>query len=662
MLLLIEPSAAIAYYIPFLHGTASNFSLDPWSDWIDGGGSEMAFPYGYAMYLTFLPAFTFGNLIALPPFLAYFFVLIFCEILVLGILMEQIKSEKKLIIWLFWLSPVNILALYFYGYNDIVPVLFLTLCILYLRNQNWFGAGATLACAISAKLSMLIAAPLIFLFLLNNDGVRHGLREFLFSFVFIYLGLSLVYVWSSDAWDMLFGNPEFEKVLSLTLKIFGRDLLVVPILYGLFLYWVWRIRRINVEMMIALIGISFLCFAMLFSDTPGWLLWSVPFLTFYQSNKKKMSIIFVYIFSFLFMAQAIIKNQIFSSGELINTSIPFITARWSNAVAFDSILLSFVVCVGGVLLLRIVRETIYESSFFRATRHPIMIAIAGDSGSGKDTLAEALINFSGKASAINVSGDDYHRYDRSKRNWISITHLNPIANNLEEFAADLWRLRNYQPVWKRHYDHSTGKLSRLEKIAPRDLILVSGLHSYFNSKLHKLFDVRVYLDMDEDLRRFFKVRRDVFKRRKTLDSTLQSIEKRSSDYKKFVAPQARKADVIFKLGCIHALNWEREEDPSEFFLDVHLSQICDYTLVVNLLAGVCQCEIFPLKEYSQDKFSFEVRGSVSSDTILLAAKFAGIQNDLLFDDYPIWENGMLGIMQLITVVYLKSALNQKAAG
>ena len=104
-----------------------------------------------------------------------------------------------------------------------------------------------------------------------------------------------------------------------------------------------------------------------------------------------------------------------------------------------------------------IRQNISNDQFYRTTRKPVLIGIAGDSGSGKDTLVDSLVGLFGVESCAKVSGDDYHLWDRRKPMWQVFTHLNPLANDLSKFFADVNCLSNGQGIWSRHYNHDTGK-------------------------------------------------------------------------------------------------------------------------------------------------------------------------------------------------------------
>ena len=652
----VEPSAAITFYIPFIDSGVSAFSLNPWLEWKSSGGSELAFPYGMAMYLVFVPAFVIGDFLSVPPYFSYFLTIFLMEFLLLIGLAKVMRGNISLITALFWFSPVNLVALYCYGFNDIVPATFLFWSVWLLYNQKWLGSGILLAFAVSAKLSMIIACPIILLYFLKNSNLRSYVNRFAFGFLIFMAILSGVYLFSPEAISMLLGNPEVQKVSTFDIEIFGRNLMVVPLMYFLFLYWMWRLGRMDLENINALIALSFLFFAVLFSDTPGWLLWSIPFLVVYQCQQRDLSLILVLAFSSIFIIQVLFQNPVVTSIGLVFEFGEWLGQTGLDAQMLDSLLVSLVLSLGGIIGIRLWRQSVVESNFHKATRQPFVVAIAGDSGSGKDTITEAIIAVTGARSSVNISGDDYHKYDRSKGEWKAVTHLNPVANNLDKFAADIMRLKLGKSIRKRHYDHGTGKLGRLETVFARDFIIASGLHSFSNIKLKSLADITIYLNMEDNLRRYFKLQRDVKVRKKGLEDTLNAIEKRSTDFQKYVAPQMQKANIVFRLGTTQTLSLESELNPQKLFLDMDISGGLEEATVIRLLAGICQCQVTPAFQQNHNFNSFHISGGVSASSVELAAKSLGFNKNQLFDLFPKWEGGMIGIMQLISMALIKSSM------
>ena len=135
--------------------------------------------------------------------------------------------------------------------------------------------------------------------------------------------------------------------------------------------------------------------------------------------------------------------------------------------------------------------------------------------------------------------------------WQVMTHLNPRANDLEAFANDLVALSDGKPIQSRHYDHQTGRMSKPFKIKSNDFIFASGLHALYLPILRNCYSLSVYLDIDEDLRRYLKLKRDVEVHGHTRERVLGSFERREPDSAKFIRPQAAHADLLFSLKPIH---------------------------------------------------------------------------------------------------------------
>lgn len=173
-----------------------------------------------------------------------------------------------------------------------------------------------------------------------------------------------------------------------------------------------------------------------------------------------------------------------------------------------------------------------------------MVAICGDSGTGKSTLAGGIVKLLGEGRVTTVSTDDYHSLDRKQRGAVGITALDPRANNLDLLAEHVRRLRDGQPVEKPIYDHTDGTIRGPQTVAPREFVFVQGLHPLFTPELRACFDVRVYLDPSPALKRAWKIKRDVAKRGYTPEQVEAEIAARRPDAEAYILPQRQHADVI----------------------------------------------------------------------------------------------------------------------
>ncbi|HEV7451452.1 MAG TPA: phosphoribulokinase [Pseudonocardiaceae bacterium] len=189
-------------------------------------------------------------------------------------------------------------------------------------------------------------------------------------------------------------------------------------------------------------------------------------------------------------------------------------------------------------------------------RRPVMLAIAGDSAAGKTTLTNGLVEALGADRITSLCVDDYHRYDRQERKGLPFTALHPDCNYVQIMEQHLQLLATGQPVLKPVYDHHTGLLTRPELIEPTEFVIVEGLLPLYTPLARACFDVTVYLDPPEVIRRDWKVKRDTAKRGYTPEQVLAELDKREPESAEFIRPQRAVADIVVRFGPI-----EVRQDP-----------------------------------------------------------------------------------------------------
>ncbi len=189
---------------------------------------------------------------------------------------------------------------------------------------------------------------------------------------------------------------------------------------------------------------------------------------------------------------------------------------------------------------------------------PVMLAIAGDSAAGKTTLTDGLVEALGAHRITSLCVDDYHRYDREERKGLPFTALHPDCNYVTIMEQHLQLLATGQPILKPVYDHSTGLLGRPELIEPTEFVIVEGLLPLSTKLACACFDVTVYLDPPEEIRRDWKVKRDTSKRGYTPEAVLTEMDKREPESEAFIRPQRAAADIVVRFAPVP----ERDDPPS----------------------------------------------------------------------------------------------------
>ncbi|WP_142847286.1 phosphoribulokinase [Telmatospirillum sp. J64-1] len=175
---------------------------------------------------------------------------------------------------------------------------------------------------------------------------------------------------------------------------------------------------------------------------------------------------------------------------------------------------------------------------------PIILGIVGDSAAGKTTLTAGVAQILGQERVLTICTDDYHRYSRAEREQNGISALDPRGNYIDILEQHIRALRNGEPILKPVYDHRDGTLGRPEYVEPKEYIILEGLLGYSSRAMRDCYDVKVYLEPDENLRVKWKVQRDTAKRGYGLEEVLRSFERRKSDSINFIRPQRTFADMV----------------------------------------------------------------------------------------------------------------------
>ena len=185
-----------------------------------------------------------------------------------------------------------------------------------------------------------------------------------------------------------------------------------------------------------------------------------------------------------------------------------------------------------------------SSASDRRTARPVILGVVGDSAAGKTTITRGLVRVLGEEHVAHICTDDYHRYDRRQRAELGITPLHPDCNYIDIIAQHLAHLRRGEAILKPVYRHKDGTFGPPVYVAPERFTVIEGLLGYHLPEMRDVYDVRVFLNPPEELRRRWKVQRDCSRRGYTTDEVLAEIDRREADSEAFIRPQRRYADIL----------------------------------------------------------------------------------------------------------------------
>ena len=662
LIVVTVPLAVRDWYVPFLDASITHVTFDPWSGWLHGGGTPAAFPYGYAMWLAFLPLTLVAKLFGMSVFYGYGLTLLAADFGLLLVLRELLPERDRLLLAVYWLSPIVLFASYGLGLNDVIPVFLLTLSLYFLKRLRLTLSGVLFIAAISAKLSMVLGLPFVLMYLFHNRALRQRAPGFLGGALLGVVVLAVPFGFSNAGMQMLFSNAEMGKVYRLVIDLGGHVLIYpVPLAYLVMLYLVWRVRRLNFDLVHVTLGMAFLMVILMTPASPGWFVWAMPLLVTYQAMSGRIAIALAGMFSGVYLLSSVIVMplNVMSVGLMDAVAVSHLFGEVGTHLA--SLLHTAMVAIGAILAMRIWREAFSRNDYFRLSRKPFVIGVAGESAAGKDTCSDAIKGLFGDHSVATLAGDDYHLWDRQKPMWQVMTHLNPMANDLEAFTNDLVALTDGKSIIARHYDHQTGKMSKPVCIKSNDFIIASGLHALYLPTLRECYSLTIYLDIDERLRRHFKLKRDVHQRGHRAESVLSSFERREPDSVRFIRPQAAHADLVLSLLPIHSqtLDGVDEKDPLRLKLVVRSRTGLNELSLMRVLVGVCGLHVDREFKDEMAEVVFTIEGDTSADDIALAAKMICPRILEFLDLEPKWNGGVIGLMQLIILSHINQALTKR---
>ena len=601
-------------FIPFIDAAVLNPGSNPWSL-----NPPEFFPYGLAQLVILLPLKWLGYAVfggaalgqtGLSVALMKLAILPF-DVLLLRALIGWAPEQRDRVVWLYWLNPIVIYVTYVFGQIDLTSMFFAVSAITALTRGRVGLSALSMAIAMLCKFHVAASVPIFIAYLWNNNFLRPALRK-----TALWTGILAAVVGAGFLPLLLAGrvsyatatSPEAMRVFSLAVDLGTGQRLYVGVLLVLAV-----VGRLAVATRITADGLFFGC-ALIFGSLllvtnpfPGWYLWVVPFLAVFFATYSSITPVLFALFCAL--------------------HVGYFAWLWPQAAA------------GGIVpglaftLLQTTLAGILVALYTMVIRHdvpvqgriqPTWIGIAGDSASGKATLASLLQDLFGPGGSTVVAGDDYHNWERGHAQWDAFTHLDPRANRLMMMAEHTRRLDRGVAVHHPAYDHETGSFTTPRPIRPSRAVIVRGLHTFYLRAMRDAYDLKIFLDPETELRAAWKLRRDSAERGADAAAVHKSLAQREHDARTHISPQRAFADWIIEYHPRVPLTADAivSATPPPIHVrhivwnDAPLASVCARLSALPGVTVTCGADA------DIDRMAFEVEGVVS------AAQVAGIAGDL----------------------------------
>ncbi len=604
-----------------------------------------------------LPIFARNLLFKLP--------LLLMDLLGLYYLMRISRSRRKYILVLYFLSPIVLYATYMHGQLDIIPTVFLVGAIYYLtetgvcaeraaHNDGKFVAFLTLSLA--SKFHIAVVLPLFFLYLYKKKGRKKAV---------VLTGLPLLFTacivspfWGSGFANMVLFNKEQSVVGDVYLEYGSAHLLLCVLVLLLIYFQAFHINQMNRDLLISMTGLLFSVFLAFVPAMPGWYIWIVPFFMLYLAglsvNRGKMVLVYggfqcLYLLYYICFHMTEFTDLSFLGRDLNGL-------KYANESVRDIV---FTLMVGMFMIL-VVSMYLYgvnSNSYYRRRNRPFTIGVAGDSGAGKSRLLVMLDELLSEENILNVEGDGDHRWERGDANWNDMTHLNPLANYLYRQAEDLRILRGNNAVKRADYDHETGTFTGRRRMKPKPYIVMCGLHSLYLPQMRQVLDMKIYLDTDETLRRYWKLARDQGDRGHTAREAAAQIERRRQDAEKYIYPQKQYADLVIRYFDT-GLSAGRGEENGAYSVSLSVEFLMDVGINAEPVLGLLQ-EQGVRGTLVYDRDLLHQRMTFAGEELKAAgevwekvARAAIPQIEDLTGTHVVWEDGANGLVQVVLLMVI----------
>jgi uridine kinase len=185
-------------------------------------------------------------------------------------------------------------------------------------------------------------------------------------------------------------------------------------------------------------------------------------------------------------------------------------------------------------------------------RKPVVIGVAGGSGSGKTSVTKAIYE-SFKGHSITMLQQDYYYKDQSDvpfEERLKTNYDHPLAFDNDLLIEHIQKLLRYEPIEKPIYDYALHTRSNeIIEVEPKDVIILEGILVLEDERLRSLMDIKLFVDTDADIRIIRRLSRDIKERGRTLDSVIdQYTNVVRPMHNQFIEPTKRYADVIIPEG------------------------------------------------------------------------------------------------------------------
>lgn len=650
---------ATELFVPFISYFVAHPFENPYEHFISLGKSEM-FPYPFGMLIITSVPFFIANFFSSSYHVAVTSVdivllrlpLLLADIGILVVLLMWFKRFEKSLLLLYWCSPVLFYITYIHGQLDVLPVFFLFAFLYFLTKERDILAFMLLGIALTLKTGMALVIPFVLVYLLKERKKLTEIVNAMVVMISVFVLVNIGVLFSHGFYQMVFKTKEQFKVFDLVVP-FGSSVtfFVTPSVILILLLYFAKQKRYSRNVFMTVLGLSFFVLIICIPPQQGWYFWVIPFAVYFYAQRPMRSWLpYVFLTVAYLMYFALTPDSSFWTVLHQQHTNSFSLLYWlENATGLQShsiTSLAFTVLETALLVVvySMYRQGVQVYTKQKLYHNPFMIGVAGDSGSGKSTISELLMNIFTSKNTTLIEGDAMHKWERGNENWQTYTHLDPHANELHQDIHTVYSLKHGESIKRRTYDHTTGMFTAPLVHKAKRIVVFEGLHTFFLGKVRSAFDMKIYVAPEDQLRLHWKIIRDTKKRGYTKEQTLAILEQRKDDSEQFIRVQEKHSDIIISLRNNTSLGSSVGDEDVSLFLSLFITCTNDIHLepLFAALSHYFTIDFIIHDDKQRVKFSGDITNTQVEN---IAHELLPELDDLLLSK-PDWKSGYDGIIQL----------------
>ena len=672
LVIVSTPLVMSRWFIPFIQYFTQSGFKNPYDEFYARGVLE-AFPYSSIMLwlyssTTSLVSLVWPSVTSSMSVVAYALprlVILAADVVIYRSLVALLPAYKSRLLYFWWLNPVVAYICYIHGQLDALPTAALMLSLVMLFSGRDLVSFMILGVGIAMKSHLLAALPFMAMYVYFRSFSIWRALALSAAAIGLFALLQLPY-WSDGYIHLVLLEKRSLRLVALNFPFDseGKAFLFAPAVVLFLVFRFASLRTTNRDTLLLTLGLLYAAMVSVVPPTPGWFMWSMPFLVYFFVKYRETSRLSFYsLLGFYLLYQLVDRNSdipeafygMKPSVEPVANFYHYLMSLGVDAQKLEN--LAFTALEGALVMniLWVYKVGISSSNLARRLKQNFRIGICGDSGSGKSTLTDALVALFSPKDVLVVGGDDLHKWERGHEKWKSHTHLDPKSNRLHHDVDQAESLMAGHNVKRSFYDHKTGRFTPTQPVESKPFIIFQGLHTFFLERMRNMMHVKIFIDPDKTLRYYWKIKRDMAYRGYSKEQVIAQLEKREPDAIKYIETQKNHADIIVSYVPIIAsgdLEAMLALPEPEVKLQVILNADINIEGLISALQAVegLKCDYW--FEPDIGRIVIECEGVISGAQVAEIATDLVVSHEELVGISPDWKPGYEGILQLLMLLYL----------